>query len=138
MRITFALVALFCSTAAMAQTSPPPAAGSSPPASAGPAGAPPTVGGQPLLQVKPHSAKAAPAPAAKESGQPKSIAKRLQACLEIDDGTKGRRDCYDAIFPPKPNPKAKPAERVMDCKSTKEEDARLNCYNGFAEKIPKF
>ena len=130
MRITLALVALLCSTAVMAQTSPPPA--NSPP----PAGAPPTVGGQPLVQVKPRSAKAAPAP--KESGQPKSIAKRLQACLEIDDGTKGRLDCYDAIFPPKPNPKAKPADRVMDCKSTKEEDARLNCYNGFAEKIPKF
>ena len=133
MRITLALVALLCSTAVMAQTSPPPAAGA-PPAS----GPPPTVGGQPLVQVKPRSAKAAAAPAAKESGQPKSIAKRLQACLDIDDGTKGRLDCYDAIFPPKPNPKAKPADRVMDCKSTKEEDARLNCYNGFAEKIPKF
>jgi hypothetical protein len=128
MRITLALVALLYSTAAMAQTSPPPA------------GAPPTVGGQPLVQVKPHSAKAAPAP--KESGPPKSIAKRLQACLEIDDGTKGRLDCYDTIFPPKPNPKpnpkAKPADRVMDCHFTKEEDERLNCYNGFAEKIPKF
>ena len=129
MRITLALVALLYSTAAMAQTSPPPAAN-----------APPTVGGRPLVQVKPHAAKAAPA--AKESGQPKSIAKRLQACLEIDDGTKGRLDCYDAIFPPKPNPKpnpkAKPADRVMDCHFTKEEDERLNCYNGFAEKIPKF
>ena len=131
MRITLALVALLYSTAVMAQANPPPAAGSPPPA-----GAPPTVGGQPLLQVKPHSAKAAPA--AKQAGQPKSIAKRLQACLDIDDGTKGRLDCYDAIFPPKPNPKAKPADRVMDCKFTKEEDERLNCYNGFAEKIPKF
>jgi hypothetical protein len=101
-----------------------------------PANSPPTVGGQPLVQVKSHAAKAAPA--AKQPGQPKSIAKRLQACLEIDDGTKGRLDCYDAIFPPKPNPKAKPADRVMDCRSTKEEDERLNCYNGFAEKIPKF
>ena len=133
MRITLALVALLYSTAVMAQASPPPAAGSAPPASA-----PPTVGGQPLVQVKPHAAKTAAAPAAKESGQPKSIAKRLQACLEIDDGTKGRLDCYDTIFPPKPNPKAKPADRVMDCKLTKEEDARLTCYNGFAEKIPKF
>jgi len=126
MRTLFALVALLYSTAVMAQSNPPPPAAS----------APPTVGGQPLVQVKPHSAKAAPAP--KESGQPKSIAKRLQACLEIDDGTKGRLDCYDAVFPPKPNPKAKPADRVMDCHFTKEEDARLNCYNGFAEKIPKF
>jgi hypothetical protein len=135
MRIALALVALLSSTAVMAQSSPAPQ--SPPPASSpAPAGAPPTVGGHPLLQVKPHAAKAAPA--AKESGQPKSIAKKLQACLDIDDGTKGRLDCYDAVFPPKPNPKAKPAERVMDCKSTKEEDARLTCYNGFAEKIPKF
>jgi hypothetical protein len=124
MRTLFALVALLYSTAVMAQSNPPPAS------------SPPTVGGQPLVQVKPHSAKAAPAP--KESGPPKSIAKRLQACLEIDDGTKGRLDCYDAVFPPKPNPKAKPADRVMDCHFTKEEDTRLNCYNGFAEKIPKF
>jgi hypothetical protein len=132
MRITLALVALLYSTAVMAQASPPPAA--SPPA---PANSPPTVGGKPLLQVKPHAAKAAPA-----SSKPTSIAKKLQACLDIDDGTKGRLDCYDAIFPPKPNPKpnpkAKPAERVMDCHFTKEEDERLNCYNGFAEKIPKF
>jgi hypothetical protein len=128
MRRLLALVALLYSTAIMAQSNPPPP----------PANSPPTVGGQPLVQVKPHSAKAAPA--AKESGQPKSIAKRLQACLEIDDGTKGRLDCYDAIFPPKPNPKPnpKPADRVMDCHFIKEEDQRLNCYNGFAEKIPKF
>jgi hypothetical protein len=123
MRITLALVALLYSTAVMAQANPPP-----------------TVGGQPLLQVKPHAAKtAAAAPA---SSKPTSIAKKLQACLEIDDGTKGRLDCYDAIFPPKPNPKpnpkAKPAERVMDCHFTQEQDERLNCYNGFAEKIPKF
>jgi hypothetical protein len=114
----------------MAQTNPPP-----------PANSPPTVGGQPLVQVKPHSAKASPH-AAPAPSKPTSIAKKLQACLDIDDGTKGRLDCYDAIFPPKPNPKptpkAKPAERVMDCHFTKEEDERLNCYNGFAEKIPKF
>jgi hypothetical protein len=118
MRILLALVAILYSAAAVAQ------------------GSPPTVGGQPLLQVKPHgekTARAAPAPS-----KPTSIAKKLQACLDIDDGTKGRLDCYDAIFPPKPNPKAKPADRVMDCRFTKEEDERLNCYNGFAEKIPKF
>lgn len=124
MRILLALVAIFYSAAAVAQGSPPPAS------------SPPTVGGQPLVQVKPHAQKAATA--APASSKPTSIAKKLQACLEIDDGTKGRLDCYDAIFPPKPNPKAKPADRVMDCHFTKEEDERLNCYNGFAEKIPKF
>jgi hypothetical protein len=27
---------------------------------------------------------------------------------------------------------------VMDCRFVKEEDERLTCFNGFAEKIPKF
>jgi len=113
-----ALVALLYSAAAMAQQSPPP-----------------TVGDKPLVQVKPHGA-AAPKAAAAPKNQ--SIAKRLQACLEIDDGTKGRLDCYDGVFPPKPNPKAAAAKGVADCHFVKEEDDRLNCYNGFAESIPKF
>jgi hypothetical protein len=93
------------------------------------------VGDKPLVQVKPHGA-AAPKAAAAPKNLP--VAKKLQACLEIDDGTKGRLDCYDAIFPPKPNPKAPAAKGVADCHFTKEEDERLNCYNGFAEKVPKF
>ncbi|SDR94528.1 hypothetical protein [Bradyrhizobium canariense] len=113
MRLMLAIVAVLYSATAMAQGSPPP-----------------TIGGKPLVQVKPHGA---PAPA-----KPTSIAGKLQACLDIDDGTKGRLDCYDAIFPPKPNPKAPAAQRVADCRLTKEEDDRLACYNGFAEKIPKF
>jgi hypothetical protein len=91
-------------------------------------GSPPTVGGKPLVQVKPRGA----------ASKPQSVAKRLQACLEIDDATKGRLDCYDAIFPPKPNPKAPAAKGVADCRFTKEEDERLTCFNGFAEQIPKF
>jgi hypothetical protein len=113
-----ALVALLYSAAAMAQQSPPP-----------------TVGDKPLVQVKPHGA-AAPKAAVAPKNLP--VAKKLQACLEIDDGTKGRLDCYDAIFPPKPNPKAAAAKGVADCHVIKEEDERLNCYNGFAEKVPKF
>jgi hypothetical protein len=112
MRIILALVLVLYSAAAMAQ------------------GSPPTVGGKPLVQVKPRNA----APKAK----PQSIAAKLQACLEIDDGTKGRLDCYDAIFPPKPNPKAPAAKGVADCRFTKEEDERLTCFNGFAERIPRF
>ena len=117
MRIKLALIALLYSATVMAQT------------------APPTVGDKPLVQVKPHAA-AAPKAAAGPKNLP--VAKKLQACLEIDDGTKGRLDCYDAIFPPKPNPKAPAAKGVADCHFTKEEDERLNCYNGFAEKVPKF
>ena len=122
MRTMLALVALLYSAAAMAQQSPSP-----------------TVGDKPLLQVKPHGA-AAPKAGTSKAAAPKnqSVAKKLQACLDVEDGTKGRLDCYDAIFPAKPNPKAAPAKGVGDCHFIKEEDDRLNCYNGFAEKIPNF
>jgi hypothetical protein len=113
MRRTIALILIFYSAAALAQ------------------GNPPTVGGKPLVQVKPRGAPAA-GPA-----KPQSTAMKLQACLEIDDATKERLNCYDAIFPPKPNPKAPAAKAVADCHLMKEEDERLTCYNGFAEKIPK-
>jgi hypothetical protein len=113
MRKMLALVLVLYSAAALAQASPQP-----------------TVGGKPLVQVKPRGE----APKQK----PQSIAQRLKACLEIDDGTKGRLDCYDAVFTPKPNPKAPAAKGVADCRFTKEEDDRLTCFNGFAERIPKF
>jgi hypothetical protein len=128
-----ALVLVLCSGAAMAQRSNPPAAVAHPAAAppAPPAAdVPPTVGDKPLVQVKPKKEAAATAHL--------SIAKRLQACLEIDDGTKGRLDCYDAVFSPKPNPKAPAAKGVGDCRTKKEEDERLACYNGFATSIPKF
>jgi hypothetical protein len=128
MRTILALALVLYSAAAMAQ-------GSSPAA-----GAPPTVGGKPLVQVKPRNAAAAPASTAASTEAPnpapkprsQAIAHRLQACLEIDDGTKGRLNCYDGVFPPKP------AKGVADCRFSKEEDERLKCYNGFAESIPKF
>ena len=109
MRTILALVLVCCAAAAMAQ------------------GAPPSVGGKPLVQVKPKGAAA----------KPQSIAAKLQACLDIDDATKERLNCYDAIFTPKPNPKAPAAKAVTDCRFHKEEDDRLTCFNGFAEKIPK-
>jgi hypothetical protein len=76
--------------------------------------------------------------AAPKSGPPKSLAEKLLACLDIEDESKERLDCYDAAVPPKPKPKAAPANGVMDCRYLKEEDERLKCFNGFAEKIPKF
>jgi hypothetical protein len=121
MRKILALALVLCSGVAFAQDKPPP-----------------TVGGKPLVQVKPKDT--APKAAAKETapkGKPKSIAARLQACLEIDDETKERLSCYDAVFPPKPKPKAPAAKGVNDCAAFKEEDERLKCFNGFAEKIPK-
>jgi len=164
MKKILVLVAVLYSAAAIAQSNPPAPAGSD-------AAKPPTVGGKPLVQVKPKAAtkkkdatqdastddasdapaaapkagakagaktaktdaKAAPAP-----GKPKSIAGRLQACMEIDDATKDRLNCYDAVIPPKPNPKAKaPVKAVTECSAFKEEDERLRCFNGFVEKLPK-
>jgi hypothetical protein len=106
------VVAALFSTAALAQDKPAPA----------PA--------KPAAQAKQAKPKAAPA-------KPQSIAGKLQACLEIDDATKERLNCFDAIFAPKPKPKAAAAKGVMDCRFIKEEDERLACFNGFAEKIPK-
>lgn len=103
---------------------------------------------QPVRAQQDEDATPPPAPAAKSpahhakskgpAGPPKSLAEKLLACLDIDDETKDRLDCYDAAIPPKPKPKASPANGVMDCRFVKEEDERLKCFNGFAEKIPKF
>ena len=105
------LAAALCSTAAFAQDKPPPAAA-------------------PAKQARQAKPKAAPA-------KPLSIAAKLQACLDIDDATKERLTCYDAVFPPTPKPKPPAVKGVTDCRFIKEEDERLTCFNGFAEKIPK-
>ena len=126
--------AVLYSAAAIAQTAP---------------AKPPMVGDKPLVQVKPRGAAkstAQPSDAAKDSsksarpapGKPKSMAQRLQACLEIDDGTKDRLNCYDAVIAPKPNPKAKaPVKSVKECSGFKDEEERLTCFNGFVERLPK-
>jgi hypothetical protein len=111
MRMMALVLAALFSTAALAQDKPAPAA-------------------KPAAAAKQAKPKAAPA-------KPQSIAAKLQACLDIDDATKERLMCYDAIFPPTPKPKAPAAKGVMDCRFIKEEDERLTCFNGFAEKIPK-
>jgi hypothetical protein len=109
MRRILALIAVLDATAALAQ------------------GSPPTVGGKTLVQIKSHNPPA----------KPQSIAARLQACLDIDDQTKERLNCYDAIFPVQPKSMAPAAKAVSDCRFSKEEDQRLTCFNGFAERIPK-
>ena len=78
-----------------------------------PAG-PPTFGGKPLVVVG----------SKKEAAKPLSPAQKLQAC-------------YDAIYAPQPKPKPAAAKSVTECRFRKEEDERLTCYNGFADKIPK-
>ena len=112
MRMMLALAAVLYSAAALAQSSAPPADARKPAAEA-------------------KTAKA-------QKTAPKgSIAVRLQACQDIEDGTKGRLDCYDGVIKPEPNPKAPAPKTVMQCKFTKEEDERLNCYNGFVDSMPK-
>jgi hypothetical protein len=128
MRLMLACAIVLCSTAAFAQSAPPP-----------------MVGDKPLVQVKPkEGAKAAAKDSAKESakdkkGPPtgKSVATRLQSCQDIDDLTKERLICYDTVLPPAPKPKPGAAKTVMDCKFIKEEDERLTCYNGFVDSMPK-
>jgi hypothetical protein len=119
MRSTLTLVAVLYSAAAFAQTSAPPAKEDQPPPAAA----------KPAKHAKVTETKAKPAAKG-------SIAVRLQACQEIDDGSKERLDCYDAVIPPA-KPKAMTAKTVMDCKFTKEEDERLACYNGFVDMMPK-
>jgi hypothetical protein len=92
-------------------------------------GAPPMVGDRPLVQVKPRTVAAA--------AKPQSTAVKLQACLDIDVGTKERLNCYDAVIAPAPKPKTIKAKGVADCKFVKEEDERLACFNGFVEAMPK-
>ena len=110
MRMMLALAVVLSSSVALAQS-------------------PPTVGDKPLLQVKSRSKPA--------TAKPQPMAVRLQACLEIDDGTKERLNCYDEVLPPAPKSKAAKAKAVTECKFTKEEDERLACYNGFVESMPK-
>ncbi|WP_407175321.1 hypothetical protein [Bradyrhizobium sp. STM 3562] len=111
MRVALVFAAVLCSVPAFAQSAPPP-----------------MVGDKPLVQVKPRNAA---------SAKPQSMAVRLQSCLDIDDGTKERLNCYDAVIKPEPKEKAPTAKRVTDCKFTKEEDERLACFNGFVESMPK-
>jgi len=116
MRKTLALATILFSTAAFAQSAAPPAAD----------------GGKPAAEAKPAKPAKAPKTAAKGS-----IAVRLQACQDIEDGTKGRLDCYDEVIKPAPKPKTAAAKTVMDCKFSKEEDERLACYNGFVDSMPR-
>jgi hypothetical protein len=126
MRQIILALALLYPAAVFAQTTPPPA----PPAN------PPTVGDTPLVQVDSKKPKAA-GKKSEAPAKPQSIAQKLQACQDIDDATKDRLNCYDAIFKPTPKPKPPAAKGVNDCRFLKEEDERLTCYNGFADKIPK-
>ena len=91
----------------------------------------------PAAALAQGTAPATAPPDAAAPAKPQSAAQKLQACQDIDDATKERLNCYDEIFKPQPKPKAAAAKGVNDCRFVKEEDERLTCYNGFADKIPK-
>src|SRR5450432_3474074 len=55
-----------------------------------------------------------------------SVTERLRGCLAIEDMTKARLDCYDAIVPPV----------IEDCRLVKQEDQRIACFNRFLELLP--
>jgi len=96
----------------------------------------PMVGDKPLVQVKPRG-MAKHAAVKQAAAKPQSTAVRLQGCLDIDDGTKERLNCYDEVYKPAPKDKAPAAKSVADCRYAKEEDERLACFNGFVENMPK-
>jgi hypothetical protein len=64
-------------------------------------------------------------------GAPLPSAEQLRTCLPIEDGTKERLDCFDAMVPPEPMPGMPKAQTVLECRFLKEEDQRLACFNGF-------
>ena len=55
-----------------------------------------------------------------------SVTERLRGCLAIEDMTKARLDCYDAIVPP----------AIEDCRLVKQDDQRITCFNRFLELLP--
>jgi hypothetical protein len=61
----------------------------------------------------------------------------LRTCLDIEDQTKERLDCYDDKIKPAPKQVSAPAKTVQDCRFVKEEDERLNCFNRFVNPPPK-
>ncbi len=95
---------------------------------------PPSIGGKPLVVVG----------AKKFSGGQERKRKALVARSEVA-GLPGHRRCDQGTaellrrdsYAPQPKPKAPAAKGVNDCRFLKEEDERLTCYNGFADKIPK-
>jgi len=56
---------------------------------------------------------------------------QLRGCLSIDNMTKERLNCYDAIVPPEPITVAPKAKTVLECRFLREEDERIVCFNGF-------
>ena len=63
--------------------------------------------------------------------------KTLRTCLEIEDQSKERLNCYDKKIAPEPKQVSSGAKTVRDCRFVKEEDERLECFNRFVSPPPK-
>jgi hypothetical protein len=61
----------------------------------------------------------------------------LRTCLDVEDQSKERLNCYDEKIEPAPKPVSTPAKTAQDCRFVKEEDERLNCFNRFVNPPPK-
>jgi len=61
----------------------------------------------------------------------------LRSCLDVEDQTKERLNCYDDKIKPERKQVSAPAKTVQDCRFLKEEDERLNCFNRFVNPPPK-
>ena len=55
----------------------------------------------------------------------------LRPCLDIEDQSKERLNCYDELIAPTPKKTTNRAKTVSDCRFLKEEDERLNRFNRF-------
>lgn len=55
----------------------------------------------------------------------------LRTCLEIEDQSKERLDCYDEKIAPAPKHVSGTAKAAGDCRFLAEEDERLACFNRF-------
>jgi hypothetical protein len=61
----------------------------------------------------------------------------LRTCLDIEDQTKERLECYDDKIKPEPKQVSAPAKTAQDCRFLKEEDQRLSCFNRFVKPAAK-
>jgi hypothetical protein len=70
-------------------------------------------------------------------GQAQAPLQALRACLEIEDQSKERLDCYDEKIAPAPKRVSAPAKTVGYCRFLAEEDERLHCFNRFVSSPAK-
>ena len=82
------------------------------------------------LQLFFYSGAASPAALQRRAQRP-SIIEQLRGCLSVENMTKERLNCYDAIVPPEPITVATKAKTVLECRFLREEDERIVCFNGF-------